>query len=61
MAQALIKETFEIADDTWRGMGEIKSSGLKLKEEFYRFDIEKIYPITKENNYKIMAPSVGRY
>lgn len=52
IAQDLIKETFEIADDTWRGMGEIKGSGLKLKKEFYRFDIEKVYPITIENNYK---------
>jgi hydrogenase expression/formation protein HypD len=48
ISQKLIEDTFIKVDDIWRGMGVIKDSGLKLKEEFKSFDIENLYPITQK-------------
>lgn len=44
-AKAEIKKTFKISDATWRGLGEIPQSGLRLRDELSRFDIEKVKPI----------------
>ena len=35
---------FEPADTVWRGMGEVKLSGLYLKDEFRRYDAGSKYP-----------------
>ncbi len=40
-AQSLINWAFEPCDMLWRGLGEIKMSGMKLKEEFASFDAKK--------------------
>lgn len=45
-AQKIIKRVFKISDAYWRGLGRIPNSGLKIKDEFSRLDIEKIFPIT---------------
>lgn len=37
-AQSLLQKVFEIVPQTWRGIGEIPASGLKLKPEFVAFD-----------------------
>ena len=37
-AEALIHQYFEPADDAWRGIGTIKQSALKLKEEYKEYD-----------------------
>jgi len=39
-AQKIIFEVFKICDASWRGLGEIPKSGLRLKEEFLQFDID---------------------
>jgi len=39
-AQELIREVFEISPRKWRGIGEIPSSGLRLRERFRAFDAE---------------------
>lgn len=44
-AQKLISEVFDVSDDIWRGMDMIKSSGLKLKKTFKKYDIEEVYPL----------------
>lgn len=44
-AMNLIKEVFGVKDDYWRGIGLIKDSGFKIKENYKKFDIEEIYPI----------------
>lgn len=43
-AQERIQEVFEIAPRKWRGIGEIPSSGLKLREPFRMFDAEERFP-----------------
>jgi hydrogenase expression/formation protein HypD len=41
----LIYEVFDVVDDYWRGLDKIEKSGLKLKEKYWRFDIEKLFPL----------------
>jgi len=41
IAQGLISEVFEVCDVRWRGLGNIPKSGLRLKNDFSKFDAEK--------------------
>ncbi len=40
-AKAILNQVFELCDTSWRGIGEIPSSGMCLKEEFKDFDAAK--------------------
>jgi hydrogenase expression/formation protein HypD len=40
-AKAILNQVFELCDATWRGIGEIPSSGMSLKNEFKAFDAAK--------------------
>ena len=44
-AQEIIAAVFQESDASWRGLGEIPKSGLRLKKQFLEFDAEKIMPI----------------
>jgi hydrogenase expression/formation protein HypD len=44
-AQAFMNEVFEPCDAEWRGMGVIKSSGLKLREKYNMFNAETAFTI----------------
>jgi hydrogenase expression/formation protein HypD len=44
-AQNLLKEIFQIVDRKWRGIGMIPLSGFSLKEEYAKFDAEKIFDV----------------
>lgn len=46
VAQQLMDEVYDICDDTWRGIGVIPNSGLKLSEAYAHLDVEKMIPIT---------------
>ena len=39
----LIKDTFNVVDSKWRGLGIIKKSGLKLKNKYQKQDAEYVY------------------
>lgn len=39
-AQDIMHKVFEICDRKWRGIGEIKESGFKIREEYKEFDAE---------------------
>jgi len=41
-AKTIINKVFKIYNATWRGLGQIPKSGLKLRDEFSSFDIDKI-------------------
>lgn len=43
-AQQLIAEVFEVSPRCWRGIGEIPSSGLQLREPYRDFDAELRFP-----------------
>jgi len=44
-AQERIAEVFEVTRRAWRGIGEIPSSGLRLREAYRSFDAEVRFPI----------------
>lgn len=49
-----IKRYFDIKDSHWRGIGVIKDSGLKIKEEWAHRDAEKVFSI---NSFEAEEPS----
>ena len=48
VAQAMIKEVYDVCDDAWRGIGVIPKSGLRLKDEYAAYDVERALPIHLE-------------
>jgi len=44
-AENKIFEVFKVCDASWRGLGKIPQSGLKIKDEFSDFDAEKAFSI----------------
>jgi hydrogenase expression/formation protein HypD len=49
LAQGFLADIFEKRDESWRGLGVIKESGLKLRKEFERFDAEIVFPLNTEH------------
>lgn len=45
-AQRQIEDVFEICDRTWRGIGVIPRSGLKLRDKYATFDAERRFGLT---------------
>jgi hydrogenase expression/formation protein HypD len=42
-AQQMVERVFEVADQKWRGLGEIPLSGLRIRPEFAPHDAEKAF------------------
>jgi hydrogenase expression/formation protein HypD len=47
-AQKILQRVFKISSAYWRGLGKIPKSGLSIKDEFSRFDAEKIFCIKRK-------------
>jgi len=45
-AQALMQQVFTVVDRSWRGLGEIPSSGLALTSEYSQWDAEQRFAVT---------------
>lgn len=45
-AQQLVSQVFEVCDQTWRGIGPIPRSGLKLRPAYARYDAERRFDLT---------------
>ena len=45
LAKKSIKKVFKEATSVWRGIGEIKNSGLKIRKEFSEFDAESKFKL----------------
>jgi hydrogenase expression/formation protein HypD len=45
-AQDMVEEVFEVVTRTWRGIGEIGSSGLGLRAAYAAFDAARRFPAT---------------
>ncbi|MCR5833449.1 MAG: hydrogenase formation protein HypD [Selenomonadaceae bacterium] len=58
-AQKILSQVYEVADTSWRGIGEIPSSGLRMRDDFAAFDIERVYPVEIETNTKKSACRCG--
>jgi len=50
IARNHLYQIFETCDEHWRGLGVIPGSGLKLRKEYERFNIEKIMPVNVRSN-----------
>jgi hydrogenase expression/formation protein HypD len=48
-AQEILARVFEVCDRKWRGIGLIPRSGLKLREEFARFDAEQVFDVAEQH------------
>lgn len=46
VAIAMMDEVYEVCDNTWRGIGTIPKSGLRLKGPYAQLDVEKVHPIS---------------
>ena len=58
-AKKILAQVYEVADVSWRGMGKISASGLKMRNEFSDFDIERVEPIEIERVEKKTACRCG--
>ena len=58
-AQKILYQVYEMVDANWRGIGLIKNSGLKLREEFADFDIECVLPIQIDTETRRTACRCG--
>ena len=58
-AKKILAQVYEVADVFWRGMGKIPASGLKMRNEFSDFDIERVEPIAIESVEKKTACRCG--
>ena len=58
-AQKFLNQVYESVDVNWRGIGLIKNSGLKLRDEFADYDIEKKLPLKIETVIKKTACRCG--
>jgi hydrogenase expression/formation protein HypD len=45
IARRFMDEIFEPSDDTWRGLGMIPLSGLRIRSRWSAFDAEKVFPL----------------
>ena len=58
-ARRLLAEVFEVTDRKWRGIGTIRASGYRLKEEFADFDAERRLrsrDTSKPRNHPCVSP-----
>jgi len=58
-AKKILSQVYEVTDAEWRGIGKIPASGLKMREEFSEFDIERVEPIELEHVEKKSACRCG--
>jgi hydrogenase expression/formation protein HypD len=52
-ALKLLEQVFEIIDAPWRGIGNIKNSGLRIKNKYEEYDASKKYEISYEEDYSM--------
>jgi len=51
-ARKIISEVFKVSDASWRGLGKIPKSGLKIRDEFSRFNAERVFRIKRTTNHE---------
>ncbi len=45
-ARQLIEDVFEIGEANWRGIGSVPESGLRIREQYERFDADKAFSVS---------------
>ncbi|BAL82004.1 putative hydrogenase expression/formation protein HypD [Selenomonas ruminantium subsp. lactilytica TAM6421] len=59
VSMAITNKVYEPCDTGWRGMGVVPLSGLKMRDEYARFDIEEVLPVEVETITKKTACRCG--
>jgi hydrogenase expression/formation protein HypD len=59
-AQEIIDKYFTVSDVNWRGIGNIPSSGLELREEYAARDAKKVFGLQEIREQKLSACECGR-
>jgi hydrogenase expression/formation protein HypD len=44
-AQEAMTRVFEVADTEWRGFGTVAASGLRIREQYARYDAARVFPV----------------
>ncbi len=44
-AQRVLEQVFQITDAEWRGFGTVPASGLRLRDDYARFDAAQVFPV----------------
>lgn len=50
-AKNIMQKVFSVSDASWRSLGKIPKSGLKIKDKFSEFDAEKIFGFKRITDY----------
>ncbi len=61
LARRMIEKVFEKSSSVWRGMGELKNSGLKIRKEFSEFDASlkfRVRTVREREDKACICPSV---
>ena len=58
-AKKILAQVYEEVDAEWRGLGVIKNSGLRMREEFAAFDAEKVLPVEVKKSARKTACRCG--
>lgn len=58
-AKKILSQVCEVADVEWRGIGLIPLSGLRMREEFAAYDIERVEPVEVKRAEKKSACRCG--
>ena len=58
-AKKILAQVYEEVDAEWRGLGVIKNSGLRMREEFAEFDAEKVLPVEVKKSARKTACRCG--
>jgi len=53
-AQRILEEVFEVSDQSWRGLGQIPQSGLRLRSKFAAWDADRVFDTS---TVQVEAPS----
>jgi len=59
-AQLLMNQVMEECDSEWRGLGIIKNSGMKLRDEYADFDARKVFELPEIVGHANPACSCGK-
>lgn len=51
-AREIVSKVFREADNSWRGMGLLSNSGLKIRKEYVDFDAEEAFPLKRVTHSK---------
>ena len=58
-SREVMEKVYETVDVEWRGIGKIPASGLRMKEEYARFDIGRVVPLDLEHKPRKTACRCG--